>query len=136
MKIVVNSNRIIASLIKDSTSRRILRNKKHEFLGIHFSQKEVKKHEKTILKKAKITKENYQKMFNLLFSKIRLYDEGCMEEEFVKKAHGIMKKIDEKDTAFLALALQEKCPIWSDDKHFKQQNKVKVLTTKELEKLL
>jgi predicted nucleic acid-binding protein len=50
----------------------------------------------------------------------------------IKDAHKEMKDIDEKDTPFLALALQLNCPVWSDDNHFKQQNVVNVYTTKEI----
>ncbi len=47
-----------------------------------------------------------------------------------------MKYIDEKDTPFLALALQLNCPVWSNDKHFKQQNIAEVYTTEKISELL
>ncbi|HEC92402.1 MAG TPA: hypothetical protein ENI51_05335 [Candidatus Atribacteria bacterium] len=50
----------------------------------------------------------------------------------IREAYEEIKDIDEKDTPFLALALQLNCPIWSDDKHFKRQNIVKVYTTREI----
>ena len=39
---------------------------------------------------------------------------------------------DADDTAYIALALHLNCPIWSNDKKLKKQDKVKVITTKEL----
>jgi predicted nucleic acid-binding protein len=47
-----------------------------------------------------------------------------------------MKNIDEKDTPFLALAWQLSCPIWSNDKHFKEQTIAEVYTTKDVAELL
>ena len=37
-----------------------------------------------------------------------------------------------KDDPYFALALAKNCPIWSDEKAFKKQDKVKVVTTSEL----
>lgn len=49
-----------------------------------------------------------------------------------KEAFDVMKNIDEKDTPFLALALKLEYPIWSNDKHFKKQEKIQVYTTEDL----
>ncbi|MBU2100161.1 hypothetical protein KKG83_03690 [Candidatus Micrarchaeota archaeon] len=136
MKLVVDSNRIFAALIKDSVSREILESPKFKFIGVHFSETEVKKYEKIILRKAGLSRKDYQKLFDLLFSRILLLDEQGLKENFFNEAFKVTQKIDESDTLFLALALQENCGIWSDDKHFKQQNKVKVYTTKQLIELL
>ena len=38
----------------------------------------------------------------------------------------------EHNIDFFALALEKECPIWSNDKELKQQQVVKVLTTKEV----
>lgn len=134
MKLVVDSNRIMAALIKNSTSREILLDEKYDFVGVSFSQYEIRKHQKLILKKAEISEKQYQVTFNLVFSKIKLFDENEVQLKFLEKAFAIMKEIDETDTPFLALALQEKCVIWSDDKHFLKQNKVKVWSTRKLAK--
>jgi len=132
MKLVVNSNRVVAALIKDSVSRKLLLNPKFKFVGVYFSQKEVKKYEKMILLKAGITSAEFRKIFDLLFDKINLFDEHTISAKHFKIAHKIMFPIDETDTPFLALALQEKCPIWSDDKHFQEQKEVKIYTTEQL----
>jgi predicted nucleic acid-binding protein len=47
-----------------------------------------------------------------------------------------MGDIDLDDTPFLALALSLDCPIWSNDDHFKRQNVIKAVTTRELLGLL
>lgn len=40
------------------------------------------------------------------------------------------------DTEYFALALKLKCSVWSNDKKFKKQDKVKVYSTNELIKLI
>jgi predicted nucleic acid-binding protein len=37
-----------------------------------------------------------------------------------------------KDVEYFALALKLDCPIWSNEKAFKKQSRVKVISTKEL----
>ncbi len=136
MKIAVDTNRIIAALIKDSVSRRIIFSTKFECVGVQFSRLEVKKHEKFLLQKIGQTEQEFALLAETVFSKIRLLDENEIEKKAVRLAHKIMKPIDETDTPFLALALQEQCAIWSDDKHFLRQKKAKVWTTRQLVKLL
>jgi predicted nucleic acid-binding protein len=47
-----------------------------------------------------------------------------------------MEHIDSEDVPFIAAALsQDEALIWSDDKHFQQQNSIVCLTTKEIVKL-
>jgi len=43
-----------------------------------------------------------------------------------------MDKIDPDDTPFIAAALATNSDIWSDDKHFQKQNKIKVWKTEDL----
>jgi predicted nucleic acid-binding protein len=49
-------------------------------------------------------------------------------------AEDILGNIDITDSPFLALALALNCSIWSNDGHFKQQDKVVVYTTKDMAK--
>ena len=62
MKIVVDTNRIIAALIKDGTTRKILFHKGFEFVTPDFNLTEIYKHklellEKTFLQKYKDTQQ-------------------------------------------------------------------------------
>jgi predicted nucleic acid-binding protein len=45
------------------------------------------------------------------------------------KAEKEMMSIDTEDVPFLALALTEESEIWSDDRHFRQQDLVRIWTT-------
>ena len=57
-------------------------------------------------------------------------------KKYVKEAYNLMKNTDKDDTPILAVALYLKAPIWSNDAHFKKQNKVKIYNTEELRQLL
>ena len=54
--------------------------------------------------------------------------------EEIKAAEG--KVSDPAATIYIALAQKLRCPIWSNDKHLKEQKGVPVLTTRELIELL
>jgi predicted nucleic acid-binding protein len=59
------------------------------------------------------------------------------EEEYQKEMQEIIKSIpDKKDVEYLALALKEKVPLWSNDKELKKQSYVMVLSTREILELI
>jgi predicted nucleic acid-binding protein len=50
-----------------------------------------------------------------------------------KEAEKVMASIDPDDVPFVAASMSVNCDgIWSDDKHLRRQNKVRVWTTKEI----
>ena len=50
----------------------------------------------------------------------------------MNKASSLIKDI--KDFPFLACAISQNCPIWSEDKGFKRQNTILVLNTSEIKR--
>ncbi len=50
----------------------------------------------------------------------------------MKEAKSLMEKIDPDDSEFLALALKLNVPIWSHDKHFLEQKRVPVVTSRDI----
>jgi len=133
MELVADSNRIIASLIKDGYSRRILLSRKFSFFTVEFGLKEVMKYKALIKKKARINEDEFNSLMKILMFKITVLSEEDISKNSINKAIEIMKEIDADDVVFIALAIEmQNIPIWSDDKHFKKQNKVKVYTTKQL----
>jgi predicted nucleic acid-binding protein len=132
MRLVVNTNRIIAALIKDSASRKILLSDKFSFLTVDITKSEINKHKQEILEKANLTENQLNVILLLLFKRIFVVGDIVIENK-MSEAKETMDKIDPSDTPFIALALAvENDGIWSDDMHFSQQNKVKVWSTKKL----
>jgi predicted nucleic acid-binding protein len=68
---------------------------------------------------------------NIIFSKI---DFASLDdiEPFKDMAIEVMREIDINDSPFLALAMSLNCPICSNDGHFKRQDVIKAITTREL----
>jgi len=131
MKLIVNTNRIIAALIKDSASRKIINHLNAELITIEFSDQEIKKYKQLILEKAKINEEEFKLIIGRLKEKLIILDNNLILSK-LNDAKNIMDKIDQDDTPFIAAALATNSDICSDDKHFQKQNKIKVWKTEDL----
>ncbi len=135
MKLIVNTNRIIAALIRDSSSRRIIHCSNIEFITIKFSDREVNKYKGLILKKANISEDQFNIILDKIKEKLIFLDDNIILTKIIE-AKNIMDKIDPDDTQFIAAALATGADIWSDDEHFQKQNKIKIWKTKDLISLI
>lgn len=84
-----------------------------------------------LLKKSKLDRGNFDALLLLLQKHIHLVSKDKYNEKMAI-AEDILRNIDITDSPFLALALALNCSIWSNDGHFKQQDKVLVYTTKDM----
>lgn len=135
MRLIANTNRIIAALIKDSISRKILLHLNAELMTINFSDKEIDKYKSLILKKAGITEIEFNALLEKLKQRLILLDDRIILTT-MNEAGKIMNKIDSDDTPFIAAALATGSDIWSDDKHFEKQKRIKIWKTSDLTKLV
>ncbi|MHB1869207.1 MAG: PIN domain-containing protein [Nitrososphaerales archaeon] len=132
MRIVVNSDRVIAALIRDSKSRHIIFSGKFEFLTIDFAKSEIREHEEEILKKAGLSKTQFETILSILFGKIFVISDLVIKSK-MKEAEKIMDKIDPDDAPFIALALAtDNDGIWTEDRHFERQKSVRTWRTADL----
>ncbi len=131
MKLVLDSNIIFSALIKKSTTRNIILSDVFELHAPEYIFSEITKHKELLLKKSKMNEEELDALLLLLQKHIQLVQKEKYNENMAL-AEDILKDIDITDSPFLALALALNCKIWSNDGHFKQQDKVEVHTTKEL----
>lgn len=132
MRLVVDTNRIIAALVKDSASRKILLSDKTDFLTIEITKLEIEEHRQELLDKTRLTNEQLNLALSSLFSRVFVLSDIAVESK-MDEAREIMDAIDPDDTPFIALASAvENDGIWSDDKHFQQQTRIRVWQTKDL----
>ncbi len=132
MRLVIDTNIIISSLISNSTRRYILMNSNIEFIAPEYTFTEILKHAGLIERKAKLPSKDVQYVVDMLFSRITIYPKEEYADCYMQ-AKEIMKDIDPDDAPFLALAMKTRVDgIWSEDKGFQKQNRVKVYSTKEL----
>ncbi|MBI4155352.1 hypothetical protein HY498_04680 [Candidatus Woesearchaeota archaeon] len=135
MKILVDTNRIIAALIKNSDSRGIIKESNIEFVTIGVSKEEIEKYINVIKKKSMVGDEEFKYVFNKIMINVCVLRDDLIKP-FMQEAMDIMDRIDKDDTPFIAAALAANLPIWSDDKHFEKQNKIKIFKTKDLVKYI
>ena len=135
MKIILDVNIILSALIRDSITRKIILNSEFDFYFPEPSLHKIRKYENYILEKSGLTEEEYDKILAILFKYIRLVPTEEIEKNW-NEAKKIMEHIDKEDVVFIATALSiEHSVIWSDDRHFEKQDKIKVLKTKEIANL-
>ena len=132
MKIILDVNVILSALIRDSTTRKIILNSKFDFYFPEPSLHKIRKYKDYILEKSGLSEEEFDKLMATLFKYIKLMS----TEEIGKnwdEAKKIMEHIDPEDVVFIATALSiADSVIWSDDRHFEKQDKVKVLKTEDI----
>ncbi|HIH38691.1 hypothetical protein J4460_04715 [Candidatus Woesearchaeota archaeon] len=130
MNLVVDTNRIIASFLKDGASRYILLSDDHRFFTPSFGLEEIIRYREYILRKGAISQRLFTELMGEFFQDIRIVDIP-KNALLVQQLKSLVR--DPNDIPFLALALVLKADgIWSDDKDFLIQKKIKIFTTKDL----
>jgi predicted nucleic acid-binding protein len=133
MKIVVDSNRVIAALLKDSTTRQILHNDSFEFVSPEFVMEEVAKYKAELMVKAKITEEQFETLLSMLIAEITVIE----KIKYAADIRVLEKEIpDKKDIPYLACCVATRAEgVWTHDPHFLKQNKIRVFTNIDLIKI-
>ena len=134
MNIVIDTNIFISALIKDGMTRNLIISSKDSLLIPEFEFDEIEKHKKEILEKSKLSESE----LNNLFSNLLKYVAVIETEKIIGyrgEAFEIIGKIDKDDVIFIATALAFNAAIWSEDSDFQKQNKIKILTTKDMIKI-
>ncbi|MEK6922115.1 MAG: PIN domain-containing protein [Nanoarchaeota archaeon] len=129
MKLVVDSNVIFTFFWKNAIATDLFVFQDVELYTPEFTLKEIEKYSKEIMKKGKIEQKEFidvKKELQMLITFVSLEK----YKELLEKALNVTPDPDDVD--FFALALKMNLPIWSNDKKLKQQNIVKILTTKEV----
>ena len=107
-----------------------------------FALEEIEKYADEIIKKAKIDHVTFRKKRKELQKSVRFVPLHEYKDTLsIATALTNMLTNNEKeellnDIDFLALALKERCPIWTNDKLFKKQNTIIILNTREIIELL
>ena len=136
MKLIIDTNVLISSLLKDSTTRALLLNKTFDFYLPEMVMIEVKKYLPYIIQKSGQTETEIKSLLNIMLDNLKLVPIDEYEHK-LDIAMEIIGKIDEKDTQFIALALSIKNDgIWSNDKHFEKQENIQVFKTIDIINLL
>ena len=133
MYLIVDANRVFSALFSKSNAFAVflLNNILNEadLISSEFLFFEIGKHLDKIIEKSKLSSEELVKVFRFIKDEV----EFVPFKEFNKYADSAEElSPHSKDAQYFALALAFNCAIWSDEKAFKAQSKVKVFNTDEL----
>ena len=92
-------------------------------------------HREEIRKKSKMKIKEFNKLLKNILKKVTIIPTADLLP-YRDQAIKIIDDIDPDDDFFIACSLAHNCPLWSDDKHLKKQDRVKIISTKELIEIL
>ena len=126
MRILIDTNRIIAALAKQGTTRDILFDETFEFVTPDYTFIEINNHKDEIKHKAKLTDAEFEILLALIFEHITIIPESEYQD-FIKECKYDID--DPDDIPHLAACFASKAEgLWAHDPHFLKQKKVKVFT--------
>ena len=132
MRLIVDTNILISSLIKDSKTREILLLPYMDFYLPEFALEEVEAHKGKISKLSGFSTDKIDFFLDLLLENISIVPARTIRP-YLTEAEKIIGDIDPGDIPFIALALAvDNDGIWTNDKHFKKIKKIKIWKTPEL----
>lgn len=132
LKLVVDANIVLAALIRDSTTRRLLLDGRLELVGPDALKTEVLKHveaDPEIPRKTNLPVEALRDLLRQVSADIVIVPKSQYARIL---AFSLKLAPHPEDAPYLALALKEHCPVWSNDTQLKRQRRVRVLSTVEL----
>lgn len=132
MRLVMDSNRLIAGLLKDSIAREIILSDAFVFYSPDYILTEIERHKGKLLEKSGLTENAFDMILYSLVERVHLVPFEDFEEHF-EEALGIMKQVDIKDAPFLAVGIALNLDgIWTEDKHFQKQRLLRVFKTTDI----
>ncbi len=113
---VVDANIIFSSLITDSAKLRAeFRKKNLVFSSSKTLIVEIFKHFSRIKKATKLSEEDILNVLSFVLNRTDFYDEDAISIGSWVEAFRLCGKTDEKDTPYVALALDRNAKIWTND---------------------
>ena len=132
--LIIDIGIIFTSLTGKGITKSLLFSKNLKILAPEYLFDELEKHLSRIKLLSSLSSSEVDLLISKLKGQINIVEKSRFEA-FLDEANKLIS--DPNDTEYLALSLAlGKCPIWSNDLHFKKQSVVKVFNTEELVKLL
>lgn len=136
MRLVLDTNILIAALIKDSLSREILFLPGFDFLLPEYALEEVNRHRTKIARHSGLRLEEIDLLLSLLLESVTVVPMGRIVPH-LKAAEALIGAIDPGDVPFVALALaMENDGIWSNDRAFEHLPGIRLWKTSDIKAYL
>ena len=134
VELTVDSGTIFTGLTGTGVTKSLLFSKNIKLFAPEYLFDELKEHLSRIKLFSSLSSSDVDSLISKLKGHITIVEKSKFEP-FLNEANSLIS--DPDDTEYLALSLSmNKCPIWSNDPHFKEQSAVRVFTTKELVEFL
>ncbi len=132
MRLVLDTNILIAALIKDSLTRNILFLPDFEFLVPEYALEEVNRHRAKIARHSRLKYTEIDLLLSLLLESVTVVTAEKIEPH-MKTAEALIGNIDPGDVPFVAVALAvENDGIWSNDRAFERLSGIKLWKTSDI----
>lgn len=126
MRIVVDSNIIFSALLmKNSKIRDILCRKNHHFYSPNYFFSEIFKYKEKIFKCTHLDEIDVFECLNRILENIQFVRGEVISKENRMTAYNLCQNLDEKDSPFIALAIEIDAYVWTGDKKLKEGLKKK-----------
>ncbi len=114
---VIDSNILFSAMVSGKELYKLLFTV-NKFYVPDFAFSEMEEHKKTIISKTKLKEPQKLKDFTvLLFSNLIVIPNFVITDESMKRAYKLCKDIDEKDTLYVALAIELNKPLLTRDRY-------------------
>lgn len=129
MKVTVDANSLFSALLRKGKSRKIWFDPVVELYAPYFLLKEFQKYSSFLQKKFLGNAKEFRLLSKKLLSQVFFIQDNELKP-YLPAAASLSD--DPKDWLYLACALKEDTIIWSNDKEFKKQSRIKIKTTGEM----
>ncbi len=133
MQLVIDANVLFAALIGKGKTQELVFEDKIKLVAPLKLIDEFETNKELIAAKGNVSVEELMESFELIRERIEIYATDGISSEIRIEAEKLAPQ--RKDVAYFALALHLGCNIWSRERLFKKQSKVRVLSTSDLIKV-
>lgn len=130
--VIVDANKLLAAFITKGIVYELLFSGKFKLVGPERLLEEAKKHKGYIVARSGMDTEDVELALELLEPEFKIFKRSEYSD---KLDDGLRIAPHLKDVEYFALALKFNFPIWSNEKAFKRQSRIKIFDTKELSEL-
>ncbi len=138
LKVVVDTNKLIASLLREGKVRRILFYPSIKILLPEYTLQELKRHKKFL--EDRVSPKSLDFVISRISKKARIIQLSELSGEILDKARSPAKEFDIDDYPFIAVAIEYDAIIWTNDKklieHALSRGEYLAIDTSSLERLL
>jgi predicted nucleic acid-binding protein len=117
-KVVVDSNILFSALLKEGMLAAFLTQKRDslQFITSDFLVEEIQSHWDKLLALSTLNESHLSVAWSKMIKTLHFINPQSIDPIVMAEAHRICKKVDEKDTIFVALALDCQCKLLTGDK--------------------